>query len=167
MKRTLSVAFCIIVLFSMALLASTGTVKAAKAGYSVDDYTAVTTPTMDGLWTFPDEWVDTVEKQLDGTLNVAFRLKFASAADYSWINQYYLIEFFDEVTNDAADFIQICYEASTTLFGTPTGGTTPQTDSLMINYTGHSQAGLALYKETGTGWSAFTGYTVAHRRSNS
>jgi len=160
MKRTILVAFCILVLFSMALLANTGAVKAYKAGYSVDDYTAVTTPTMDGNWTFPDEWADAVEKQLDGSLNAVFRLKFNTAADYSWINQYYLIEFFDDATNDTGDYWQICYYASTTLFGTLTPATTPQTNCLMINYTGHSQTGLAVYKGTGTGWSVFTDYTV-------
>jgi hypothetical protein len=159
MKRTILVAFCIIVLCSMALLANTETVKAYKAGYITDDYIATITPTMDGQWTTTDEWTDAQEVHLEGSLNAIFRLKYNTAPDYSWINQYYLIEFFDDNTNDAGDYWQMCYASAATFYGDPTGGTTPQTDCLRIDFVGHSQAGLTIYKGTGTGWSVFTGYT--------
>jgi hypothetical protein len=143
----------------MALLANTGTVKAYKAGYSLDDYIAAITPTMDGQWTTTDEWADTPGAQLDGSLDAIVKSKYVTNYPTS-VDQYWLIEFFSDTTNDADDYWQLCYAASTTLFGTPIGGTTPQTDCLMINYTGHSQAGLTVYKGTGTGWSVFTDYTV-------
>jgi len=160
MKRTISVAFCIIVLFSMALLANTGTVKASKAGYSMEDYIATITPTMDGQWTTTDEWADTTQVSLDGSLDAIARAKYVSNYPTS-VDQYFLIEFFSDTTNDPGDYWQLCYAASATLFGTPIGGTTPQTDCLMINYTGHSSSTtLTVFKGTGTGWSVFTDYTV-------
>lgn len=159
MKRTVLMAFCIIVLCSMALLANTGTVKAYKAGYSADDYVATITPTMDGQWTTTDEWTDAQEVHLEGSLNAIFRLKYVSNYPTS-VDQYWLIEFFSDTTNDADDYWQLCYAASTTLGGNPIGGTTPQTDCLRIDYTGHNSATLTLYKGTGTGWSVFTDYTV-------
>lgn len=114
---------------------------------------------MDGNWTTINEWNDADVRQLNGSLNAAFRLKYVSDPDLTWVNQYYLIEFFDDTTNDTGDYWQICYAAATTLYGTPIGGDAPQTDCLMINFTGHSQAGLALYKGDGSGWVAFTDYT--------
>ncbi len=160
MKRKLAVAFCIITLFSLCLIVNTGNVKAYKEGYTVDDFTAVTVPTMDGQWTAPDEWVDSVEKQLDGSLNAVFRLKYNAASDLTWINQYYLIEFLDDDTNDADDFWQLCYYASTELMGTLDPADTPQTNCFLINYTGHSATTLTVYKGTGTDWNEFTDYTV-------
>lgn len=158
MKRVVLVAFCIILLCSLGLVMKTGTVSAPyQPGYEVTDYIAITTPTMDGNWTTTDEWNDTDVRQLNGTLDAIFRLKYTMATDYSWIDQYYLIEFFDDNTTDAGDYWQICYASATTFQGDPIGGTTPQTDCLMINFTGHS--GLALYKGDGTGWVAFTNYT--------
>jgi len=159
MKRAVLVAFCIIALCSLGLVMKIGTVRAYKAGYTVNDYIAITTPTMDGKWTATDEWTDAEEKQLDGSLNAIFRLKYVAAADFSYINQYFLVEFFDDTTNDTGDYWQICYASAATFGGTPIGGTTPQTDCLRIDYVGHTQVGLALYKGTGTGWSPSADYT--------
>ena len=158
MKRVVLVAFCIIALCSLGLVMKTGTVGAYQAGYEVTDYIAITTPTMDGNWTTAEEWTDADVRQLEGSLNVTFRLKYVSFYPDA-VYQYYLIEFFDDTTNDTGDYWQICYAAAAELFGTPIGGDAPQTDCLMINFTGHSQAGLALYRGDGSGWVAFTDYT--------
>jgi hypothetical protein len=161
MKKAILTSFCIIVLFSL-LAINTGIVQAPpKAGYTIDDFTAVTAPTMDGAWTTPTEWSDAAEARLEPGLNAMFKLKFTmDTVGFTWVNQYYLIEFFSDNTSDARDFWQLGYSASTTLFGTPIGGTTPQTDCMLVNYTGHSRTStLTVYKGTGTGWSVFTGYT--------
>jgi hypothetical protein len=158
MKRVVLVVFFIVALCSLCLVINTGTVSAYKAGYSVDDYVATITPTMDGKWTTTDEWTDAQEVHLEGSLNAIFRLKYVSNYPTS-VNQYYLIEFFGDNTNDAGDYLQICYASAATFGGTPIGGTTPQTDCLRIDYVGHTQTGLALYKGTGTGWSPSADYT--------
>jgi hypothetical protein len=158
-KKTFFAAFCIIALCSLALVMKTGTVMAQQEGYEVNDYVAITDVTMDGNWTTPDEWTDAEEKQLDGDLNVTFRLKYTTGYP-DWVNQYYLIEFFDDTTNDAEDYWQICYAASPELYGTPIGGTTPQTDCLRFDFVGHDDAtGFTLYKGDGTAWVESTDYT--------
>jgi hypothetical protein len=153
------VAFCILALCSLLVIA-TGTVKAYQTGYEVTDYTLITTPTMDGNWTTADEWIDTEKTQLEGGLNATFRLKYASATDLSWVDQYYLIEFFDDITDDAGDYWQICYAYAPDYFADPTGGTTPQTDCLKFEYVGHDVSGLAVYQGDGTGWVAYSTYTI-------
>jgi hypothetical protein len=159
MKRALFVAFCILALCSLLVIA-TGTVKAFQTGYEVTDYVAITTPTMDGNWTASDEWTDAEEKQLEGDLNATFRLKYVSDPDLAWVNQYYLIEFFDDTTDDAGDYWQICYAVATEFYGDPTGGTTPQTDCLKFEYVGHAVSGLAVYQGDGAGWVAYSTYTI-------
>jgi hypothetical protein len=161
MKKSFFAAFCIMALCSLALVMKTETVRAQQEGYEVNDYVAMTTPTLDGNWTTADEWIDAEEKQLDGDLNVTFRLKYTT--DYpSWVNQYYLIEFFDDTTDDAEDYWQICYAASTEFYGNPVGGTTPQTDCKRFDFVGHNgAAGFTLYKGDGTAWVESTDYTWA------
>ena len=55
MKRTLSIAFA---LCSICLLIGTGTVMAAKAGYTHTCYLMSNAVTWDGKWTSPTEWSD-------------------------------------------------------------------------------------------------------------
>jgi hypothetical protein len=160
MKKNFFAAFCIIALCILALVMKTGTVSAYQAGYEVNDYVGIAAVIMDGNWTTADEWTDAEEKQLDGDLNVTFRLKYISAADLSYVYQYYLIEFFDDTTDDAEDYWRICYAASTSFFGTPIGGTTPQTDCTRFDLVGHDvAAGFKLYKGDGTTWVESTEYT--------
>ncbi len=159
MKKAALVTLCLISLCSVCLVMKTGTVNAYQAGYEVLDYVAITTPTMDGNWTTADEWTDADTKQLNGSLNALFRLKYVMAPDYSWINQYYLIEFFDDTTDNASDYIQICYAAATSLFGTPIGGTTPQTDCIRWDYVGHDATGLTVYRGNGQEWVETTDYS--------
>jgi hypothetical protein len=128
MKRAILMVFCIIALFSLFLATNTGNVKAYQAGFQADDCTAVNSVTVDGTWTTDIEWDDAAQYELGGGLNGIFRLKYAFAEDFSYVNQYYLIEFLGDTTDDAGDYWQICYAVAATYGGVPVGGTTPQTD---------------------------------------
>ncbi len=152
-------ALCIIAFCCLGLAMKTGPVRAYQEGYDVNDYMAQTIPVMDGTWTTPDEWTDAVEKQLDGSLNATFRLKYNSSYP-AFVNQYYLIEFFDDTTNDTGDYWQICYASAAELGGTPIGGTTPQTDCDRLDFVGHNATGLTIYIGTGTVWVETTDYTT-------
>ena len=160
MKRNVSVAFCIIVLCSMILLANTGAVKAYQTGYQADDYTLENSVTVDGTWTTNTEWDDAAHYPLGGGLNGIFRLKYDAADDLSYVNQYWLIELFSDNTNDAEDYWQICYAAAASFGGVPVGGTTPQTDCWRFDYKGHAGASSAtIYRGDGSGWVPYTSWT--------
>jgi hypothetical protein len=161
MKRVLFAAFCILALCSLLVMAA-GTVEAYQAGYEITDYQLITTPTLDGQWTSSDEWTDTDEGQLEGDLNASFRLKFEGGAFMEGsVPQYYIIEIFDDVTEDAGDYWQICYTYATTLNGAATGGTAPHTECLKFEYVGHddSPSGLTIYNGDGSGWVQNDTYT--------
>jgi hypothetical protein len=157
--KKITVTFCILMLLSLGLIVNTGIVSAYQEGYEVNNYVAITEPTIDGQWTPEDEWNDTATTQLDGNLNVTFRNKYVADASFAWVNQYYLVEFFDDTTEDAEDYFRICYEAPPTYPGENIGGTTPQTDCLRIDFVGHDQSGLTVYKGDGSAWVEFTNYT--------
>ena len=152
MKRTVLAAFCIIALCSLGLAMKTGTISAYQVGYEVTDYWATRSPTFDGNWTTPSEWTDAEVRQLDGTLNATFRLKWDGTSDMTTYHQCYLIEFFDDNTNDTGDYWQICCTASIGVEGDPTGGTTPQIDCFRLDYVGHSHTGFTFYTGDGTEW---------------
>jgi hypothetical protein len=155
MKKGLLIALCAILLCSLCVAISTPVVKAYKAGYEVTDYVGAVGCTVDGKWTDNLEWTDAEEKQLDGSLNATFRLKYQSNYPTS-VNQYYLIEFFDDTTPDAGDYMQLSYEAPVDVGGTPIGGSAPQTDCILFNYTGHAASGFQFYKGDGSAWVAST-----------
>ncbi|MCW4034658.1 MAG: hypothetical protein NWF03_04775 [Candidatus Bathyarchaeota archaeon] len=141
----------------LGVLSTTAIVNAAKAGYEALNYVELTDCVVDGAWTTSDEWTDASSYQLDGDLNVVFRLKYLSAyPDY--VYEYYLIEFIDDTTNDAEDYIQICYEAAADVGGTIPGGSTPQTDCKRWDYVGHDVSGFAYYVGDGSAWVASQGY---------
>jgi hypothetical protein len=93
-------------------------------------------------------------------LDGSFRLKWEAASDFSYIFQYYLVEIVGDTTSDATDSVVVCMAAAATLFGTPVGGTTPQTDcwKFEVNGTG-ATATLTVYRGTGTGWAVFSTWT--------
>lgn len=158
MKKIVLAAFCIIALCSLSLLMKTGTVKAYQEGYIVTDYVATNACTVDGTWTTTNEWTDAEERQLDGDLNVIFRLKYTT--DYpNWVNQYYLIEFLDDTTDNAGDYCQICYASALEFGGDPIGGTTPQTDCTKFYYEGHDVTGFKFYRGDGSAWVESSDYT--------
>ncbi len=140
-------------LCSLCSVLITATVSAQQAGYMVQEYRAMDEPIVDGIWSADYEWSDAEEKQLDGDLNSIFRIKntFELIAG-AIINHYILIEILDDTTNDAGDYIQICLAAADNVGGTPTGGTTPQTDCLRFDFVGHQASGFTFYQGDGSAW---------------
>jgi len=145
------------VLLLVALLTAV-TVNAAKAGYEVSDYVALTDYVVDRTWTTDDEWTDADTGYLDGDLNAIFRMKYVT--DYpSFVNQYYLIEFIDDTTDDAEDYVQLCCAAPETVGeDDPIGGTTPSTDCKRWDYVGHDVSGFTYYVGDGTAWVSSEAY---------
>ena len=146
------------IVLSLCLVSITGIVTGQKAGYKVENYEGYET-TIDGTWTSPSEWADAEERPLDGELDATFRLKYLSQPQGNEIvYHYFLIEFFDDSTNDAEDYLQICLAAADQPDGVPTGGTTPQTDSTRFDYVGHDDAGFTFYRGDGSAWVETSGY---------
>ena len=150
MKRAILATLSIIAVCSLCLA---GTVNAAKEGYSFIVYSE-SAPTVDGT-VAADEWTDAyIDFFYSGwtmTTNL-WAVKWAGA--YPEIHEYWCMEIFTDTTNDAGDWFQISMDTL------KDGGTAPQADDFLINYTGHTAAGLKAYKGTGTGWAEFTGYVI-------
>ncbi len=84
--------------------------------------------------------------------SLLFREKW-SYPDTARIIEYVLVEFYTDNTNDTGDFFQYCLDPLAN------GGSAPQADDVLFNYTGHNRSGLKLYKGNGTGWVVWTGWT--------
>ena len=158
MKKIAS-SFCIVLLLGIGLLVNIGSVSAYQAGYEIYyDYTALTQPTVDGQWTASDEWTDTISTQIAGSLHANVSLEFVSSYP-DWVNQYYLIEVFDDTSLDAGDYFRMCMESPTGIGGTPIGGTSPQTDCLRIDFVGFDESGVTVYRGDGSDWVVSTDWT--------
>jgi len=147
--KKIGAVFFIIALLNLGLLLSAGSVRAAQEGYEFDHYMAITEPTIDGSWTDDEEWTDVdLEHQMDGDLNAGFRTNWlmSSTTGYSGIPVFWIIEFYDDNTEDAGDYWQICYD------GQATGGSAPEEDDVRIDFVGHDQSGLTVYRGDGSGW---------------
>lgn len=147
--KKIGAVFFIVALLTLGLILSAGSVMAAQEGYEFDHYMAITEPTIDGSWTDDEEWTDVdVEHQMDGDLNVGFRTNWLmeSGMGYSGIPVFWIIEFYDDNTEDAGDYWQICYD------GQATGGSAPGEDDVRIDFVGHDQSGLTVYRGDGSGW---------------
>jgi hypothetical protein len=144
MKRTSSIAVCILLLCSLLLLVNVGTIKASAPGYSYTEYYSGTTVTIDGKWTTTDEWHDVTTQRI-GTPQVGvfeYKMDVTSGYVMTW-----LLEFADK-TNDAGDRWQICID------GSNDGGSAPNANDVKVEIEGHTT--LKFYVGTGTGWSAAT-----------
>jgi hypothetical protein len=113
---------------------------------------------VDGQWTADDEWNDTTTTQMEGSLNVNFSLEYVGNYP-EWVNQYYLIEVFDDDSQDAGDYCRICIESPVDIGGTPIGGTSPQTDCLRIDFVGLDESGTTVYRGDGSTWVENTTWT--------
>ena len=152
MKKTVSLLLCLTVLCGLFLAAQAGTANAAKAGFSLVTYMG-STPTINGQvaageWT--DCYIDFFYSGTAMTTNL-FGVKWDMAAG---IDENWVIELVTDTTSDAGDFFQISMDT------TQNGGTAPQTDDFLLNYTGHDGTGLRVYRGTGTGWTLWTGYAL-------
>lgn len=150
MKRSALVILCVVALLAVGLLVKAGDVAAYKPGYEINNYIAITVPTIEGEWTTPDEWTDAEERELDGSLTVYFRLKYAWSD--STVYQYILIDFVNDTTNDAEDEFSVYFDAH------HDGGTSPQPDDFKIVLVGHSFSGLHVYQGDGAGWTETTDF---------
>ena len=140
MKKATLAALSVIAICT-ALLA--GTVNATKAGYALWNFQGGA-PTLDGAVSPDGEWTDSYHDWLYSGWTMT-----NSTISNKWnmeagIYETWKIEVLSDTTNDAGDYFQICYD------GQIDGGTAPQTDDVLINYTGHSTS--TAYRGTGTGW---------------
>jgi hypothetical protein len=147
MNRKAIVILGIIALCGLPIEASL--VSATKTGYSFTFWLDTNGVTIDGKWTSNTEWTDAETPPLMPS-SFVWREKWTMPGN---IFQNLLFEFFTDHTNDTGDFFQICFDPQNN------GGSAPQTDDFLFNYTGNSK--LTVYKGTGTGWSttAYTSYT--------
>ncbi|MDH5482044.1 MAG: hypothetical protein OEY22_04080 [Candidatus Bathyarchaeota archaeon] len=107
-KKYVLTAFVLGICF-FGLLMKTNQIFAYKSGYEIDSYIAIEVPVIDGNWTTADEWTDAEEAELDGSLTVYFRLKYAQ--EDSTFYQYILIDFLNDTTNNATDGFSICIDS--------------------------------------------------------
>jgi hypothetical protein len=140
MKRYVVVTFTMI---ALCLLSLQMTLVCAQDN-TIVNYLKGADATVDGKWTSSTEWTDTMTAP-NLPSGLLFREGWTFPGD---IIEYVLIEFYTDNTNDAGDFIQYCLDVGAN------GGSAPQTDDILINYTGHNQ--LRLYKGNGTGWAPWT-----------
>jgi hypothetical protein len=145
LKRTYSIAICILLLSSAILLVHAGTVKASESGYTFSEYYSGLAVTTDGKWTDADEWHDVTAQYIPSTgAHVALFEYKMDITDYSMT---WLVEFADN-TNDPGDKWQICID------GGNDGGSAPNANDVKLEITGHTT--LATYVGSGTGWTAST-----------
>jgi hypothetical protein len=106
MKKFVATTFCILMLSVLVTLITVGTTMAAEPGYERYSYPAQVIPTIDGMWTSPDEWTDGEETWI-GT-DVAFRSTWDMQG--SDVMTRWIIEFFSDITNDTGDYWQFCID---------------------------------------------------------
>ncbi len=158
------VLFCLVTLCSLCLLINVPAANAAAAGYTHTTYFLANPVTVDGSWTNPTEWSDSQLTSFGNTSTQSiFRSKWGAASDFSAINQYFLVEFLSDTTNDTGDYWQFCFD------GDMSGGTAPglgtgQAGDYRIDILGHTT--LTAYTGTGTGWASIalpTGFTWSNK----
>jgi hypothetical protein len=125
MRKIIATALCTLMLCSLVVIVTVGTAIAAEPGYTRTSYMAAVSPTIDGIWTSPDEWTDT-EATLIGE-DVSFRStwEFGDFVVTEWI-----IEFLSDTTDNAEDFWKFCID------GDQSGGASPQPSDYKFEITG-------------------------------
>ena len=132
-------AFSALMLCSLLLLVTVGTVMAGNDDYSIIEYWAQVSATTDGEWTSPDEWTDGQHVQISDDA------MFTYTADIMLtMNAQFLVEFFSDDTDDAEDYWQICLDPSNG------GGSAPQAGYGRIDIIGHTE--IKCYDGDGTSW---------------
>jgi hypothetical protein len=162
--KKLLVAISLTVFASLCFMSIAGLVFAQKAGYEIDDYEAITVPTIDGTWSSTDEWTDASEVQLeqlgDEESGAFFRIKHSTDPGTGDISYYYLlIEVLNDTTNDSEDLQQLCMVGANEVGGTPEATTMPNENCIRFDYEGHDVSGFRAYRGTGTDWTTETNYT--------
>ena len=130
MKKIIVITLCNLMLFS--LLLTVVTVMAVEPGYERTGFLTQVTPTIDGMWTSPDEWTDGEETWIGE--DVVFRSTYDNDMT-RWI-----VEFLTDTTNDASDLWRFCIQ----------GRPSTSTGVRMFEITGHSE--LEWYSLSGETW---------------
>ena len=138
MKRKIS----ILMLCSLLLVTTVGTVMAGNDAYSILEYWTQVAPTFDGEWTSPDEWTESQHVQISDSGMFTYT---ADIMLTSSMNSQFLVEFFSDDTDDTEDYWQICVDPSNG------GGSAPGTGYGRIDIVGHTD--LVCYEGDGSGWS--------------
>jgi hypothetical protein len=124
-------------------------VNAQYEDYVNMNYLAIEDPVEDGAWTTDTEWYDAaIPPYLPGAFQ--WRQKWTYPSN---IFEHFLIELFDDNTDDAGDYVQICIDTLAN------GGTAPQSDDIRVDWVGHDVSGLTIYQGDGSGWVVFDDYT--------
>ncbi len=134
--------FSILMLCSLLLMITVGTVRAGNPDYSIMEYGAIGETTVDGHWSEPLEWYDGPELDMGDDALCVYNI------DFNTYGMQWCIEFFTDNTTDDEDYWQICIDDSNT------GGSAPQSDDFRIDIVGH--ANLLFYQGNGASWDAIT-----------
>lgn len=141
MKKTIVIPFCTFMLCSL-LLINVGIITAGNPDYSLLEYGAQGTTTVDGMWTEPDEWYD------GPVLPLSDSGVYVYGMDFNTYGIQWCVEIFNDDTDDAEDYWQICLDADNS------GGTAPGTGDFKIDIVGHTE--LVCYEGNGAGWDVIT-----------
>jgi len=138
LKRTLSIAFCVLILCSLLLV---GIANAGNAAYSITEYGAIAPCTVDGKWTTSDEWTDAPHTFMTGNATGKFGY---NIQDFTNLGLEWVVEILTDNTNNTGDYWQICFDDANS------GGAAPSAGDYMIEIDGHTT--LKVYQGTGSGW---------------
>jgi hypothetical protein len=141
MKKGLFTAFSVLMLCTLLLITTVGTVMAGNDAYSIIEYWTQTAPTFDGEWTSPDEWTESLHVQISDAGIFTYT---ADVMLTGSMNSQFLVEFFTDTTDDAEDYWQICVDPSNG------GGSAPGNGYGRIDIIGHTE--IKCYEGDGTGW---------------
>jgi hypothetical protein len=129
----------VLMLCSLLMITTVGTVMAGNPDYSIIEYTGGVTPaTVDGEWTTTDEWDDAL------TVPISDNAIFRYYADITIYSCEFLVEIFDDNTTDAEDYWQFCFDDGNL------GGSAPQSSQYRIDIIGHTD--VIIYTGDGSSW---------------
>ena len=133
------------------ILVTVGTIKAGDPEYSITEYPAVTVCTVDGKFTDPDEWSDTIQQVMLGE-DQDFPMPIGyfgyNIQDFTNLGLEWIINYGSDQTNGTGDYWQICIDNG------ESGGSAPDSGDFKIEIVGHTT--LTLYQGNGTGWTEVT-----------
>ena len=139
MKRALS----ILILCSLLVTTTVGTVIAGNPDYSIIEYTGgVILATVDGVWTDTEEWRDAL------LVNVTEEFRFWYHAEITAYICEFCVEVFDDDTDDAGDYWEFCFDDDNS------SATAPTVNCTKITIDGHTD--LTMYRGNGQGWDEIT-----------
>lgn len=135
----------VVMMLALSMLFAAGAVTASNPAYPTTIYQSRSTAVINGYWDTQFEWTDAAAPS-GLPASWTFRNKWAmSFTGGMKIFDQYVVEFFSDNTNDAGDYVQICYDANAD------GGAAPKTGDIRIDYLGHAGTNKT-YIGNGTAW---------------